>query len=80
MKCVAKIMAMMGTRTAVADLCVFGLAACDERGPGFVNVSVRRGSPMRDELECGCRANARARIVTLESTATTRPGKGKSLQ
>ena len=41
MKCVAKIMAMPGTRTAVADLCMFGLAACDERGPGFVNVSVR---------------------------------------
>ena len=31
---------------------------------------------MRDELECGCRASARARIVTLESTATTRPRKG----
>ena len=37
MKCVAKIIAMPGTRTAVADLCMFGLAACDERGPGFVN-------------------------------------------
>ena len=36
-----KIMAMPGTRTTVADLCMFGLAACDERGPGFVNVSVR---------------------------------------
>ena len=41
LKCVAKIMAMPGTRTTVADLCMFGLAACDERGPGFVNVSVR---------------------------------------
>ena len=41
MTCVAKIMAMPGTRTAVADLCMFGLAACDEGGPGFVNVSVR---------------------------------------
>ena len=40
MKCVAKIMAMPGTRTAVADLCMFGLAACDERGPWFVNVRV----------------------------------------
>ena len=37
----AKVMAMPGTKTAVADLCMFGLAACDEGGPGFVNVSVR---------------------------------------
>ena len=41
MQCVAKIMAMPGTRLAVADLCMFGLAACDDGGPGFVNVSVR---------------------------------------
>ena len=36
-----KIMAMPGTRAAVADLCMFGLAACDDGGPGFVNASVR---------------------------------------
>ena len=41
MKCVAKIMAIPGTRAAMADLCMFGLAACDEGGPGFVNASVR---------------------------------------
>ena len=41
MVCVTKIMAMRGTRTPVADLCMFGLAACDEGGPGFVNASVR---------------------------------------
>ena len=35
--CVAKIMATPGTRTIVADLCMFGLVACDEGGPGFVN-------------------------------------------
>ena len=35
MKCVAKIMAMPGTRTPAADLCMFGLAASD------VNASVR---------------------------------------
>ena len=29
MQCVAKIMAMPGTRTTVADVCMFGLAACD---------------------------------------------------
>ena len=36
MKCVATIMSMPGTRTVVADLCMFGLAACDDGGPGFV--------------------------------------------
>ena len=41
MKCVVKIMTMPGTRAAVADLCMFGLAACDNGGPGFVNASVR---------------------------------------
>ena len=41
MGCVLKIMAMLGTRSAVADLCMFGLAACDKGGPGFVNASVR---------------------------------------
>ena len=30
MKCMGKIMAMAGTRAAVADLCMFGLAACDD--------------------------------------------------
>ena len=41
MKCVVKIMAMPGTRAAIADLCMFGLAACGDGGPGFVNASVR---------------------------------------
>ena len=41
MRCMAKVMAMPGIRTAVTDLCTFGLAACDEGGPRFVNVSVR---------------------------------------
>ena len=36
-----RVTAMPGTTTLVADLCTFGLAACDERGPGFVNASVR---------------------------------------
>ena len=34
-------MAIPGTRTTVADPCMFGLAARDEGGPGFVNASVR---------------------------------------
>ena len=41
MKCVTKIMTMPGTRTTVADLCMFEMAACDEGGPGFVKASVR---------------------------------------
>ena len=35
MKCVMKIMAMPRTRMTVADLCMSGLAACDEGGPGI---------------------------------------------
>ena len=41
LRCVAMILAMPGTRTAVADLCMFGLVAGDEGGPGFVDASVR---------------------------------------
>ena len=41
MQCTVKIMAMPGTRAAVADLCMFGLVACDSGGLGFVNASVR---------------------------------------
>ena len=40
-KCVVKILAMPETRGVVADLCMFGLAACDDGPPGFVNASVR---------------------------------------
>ena len=36
-----KIMAVLGTRTAVADLCMFWLAARDEGGPEIVNASER---------------------------------------
>ena len=41
MKCGVKVMAMPGTRAAIAHLCMFGLAACDDGGAGFVNASVR---------------------------------------
>ena len=40
MKCVVKMKAMLETGAAVTDLCMFGLAACDDGGPGFVNASV----------------------------------------
>ena len=59
MKCVTKIMAMPGTRTLVADLCMSGLAACDEE------TQVYGRSSTRDNLECGCKMNAQARIDTL---------------
>ena len=67
MKCVTKIMAMPETRTAVADLCMFGLAASDEGGPGFVNVRVRTITNAR-RVGCGCKANARVRTDTLGVT------------
>ena len=42
MRCMTRIVAMQGRRrTLVVDLLTFGLAACDEGGPGFVNASVR---------------------------------------
>ena len=41
MKCVVKIMTTPGTRAAIADLCMFRLAAYGDGGPGFVNASVR---------------------------------------
>ena len=72
-KCVAKITAMPGTRTAVADLCMFGLAACDERGPGFVNASVR--SLTRDKLECGWEVYVQGRTDMLRPTRTTQSRK-----
>ena len=53
-----KVMAMLGIRTAVADPCMFGLAVCDEGGPGFVNGSVRtitnaRRVGVRLQNKCG---------------------------
>ena len=33
MMCVMKIMATPGARTIAADLCMFGLAVCDDGGP-----------------------------------------------
>ena len=56
MKCVVKILAMPGTRAAVADLCMFGLAACDDGGPGFVNASVRTITNAR---QVGVRLNSK---------------------
>ena len=48
MQLVTKVMVVPGTRAMVADLCMFGLAACDEGGPGFVNASVRTVTNARE--------------------------------
>ena len=67
----AKVMATPGTRTAVADLCMFGLAACDEGGPGFVNVSVRTITNARRvglRLQSKCRSMHRHAQVNADNT------------
>ena len=72
LQCVAKIMPMPGTRKTVADLCMFGLAAYDEAGPGFVNASVRTVTNARQR---GCEVTAQARIATLMSSRATQSRK-----
>ena len=71
MKCMVKIMAMPGTRAAVVDLCMFGLAACDDGGPGFVNASVRTATNARQvgvRLQCKCTGTHRHAQVDAEDT------------
>ena len=80
MKCVTKIMAMPGMRAIVADLCVFGLAACDEELSGFVNASVRTVTNARQvgvQLRRTCtgthrhvRVGANNTSVKMEQTGT----------
>ena len=71
MKCVEKVMAMSGTRAAVADLCMFGLAACDDGGPGSINASVRTITNARQvgvRLQSKCTGTHRhARVDAEES-------------
>ena len=83
MRCMAKVMAMPGTRTAVADLCMFGSAACDEEGPGFVNVSVRtitNARRVRVQLESKCRSMHRHAQVDADSTFENRERTGSWLR
>ena len=71
MKCVAKIMAMPGTRAVVADLCMFGMAACDDGGPGIVNVSVRTITNARQvgvRLRSKCTGTHRHARIDAEDT------------
>ena len=75
MKCVAKIMSMLGTRTAVADLCMFGLAACDEAGPGFVKASVRTVTNVR-QVGVRLRSKCAGTLRHARVDATTQSRKG----
>ena len=78
MKCVVKIMAMLGTRAAAADLCMFG-AACDDGGPGFVNASVRTMTNARQvgvRLQSKCNGMHRHARVDAEDTIGRREQTG----
>ena len=79
MKCVVKIMAMPETRAVVADLCMFGLAACDTGGPGFVNASVRTIANARQvgvRLQSKCTSTHRHAPVHAEDTIGRREQTG----
>ena len=70
-KCVVKILAMPETRAVVADLCMFGLAACDDGGPRFVNASVRtitNARPVGVRLQSTCNGTHRHVRVDAEDT------------
>ena len=71
MKCTVKIMAMPRTRASVAHLCMFGLVACDDGGPGFVNASVRTLTNARQvgvRLQSKCTGTQRHARVDAEDT------------
>ena len=71
MRCMAKVMAAPGIKTAVADLCMFGLVACDKGGPGFVSVSVRTITNARRvglRLQSKCRSRHRDAQVIADDT------------
>ena len=71
MRCMAKVMAMPGIRTAVADLCMFQLAACDEGGRVFVSVSMRTITNARRvgvRLQSKCASTHRHARVNADNT------------
>ena len=79
MKCVVKIMTMSWRRAAVADLCMFGLAACDDGGPGFVNASVRTTTHAQQvgvRLQSKCNGTHRHAQVDAEVTIRRREQTG----
>ena len=69
MEWVAKIIAMLGTKTKVAGLCMF-------RRTRICSTQVFGRSPTRDKLACGCEVNAQARIDTFVLTRATQSRKG----
>ena len=77
MKCVVKILAMPGTRAAIADSCTFGLAACDDEGPGFVQHERANDDPTRDKPGCGCPSKCTGTHRHARLTLTTQPREGE---
>ena len=78
MMCIVKIVAMPGTRAAAA-LCMSGLAACDDGGPGFVNASVRTITNARQvavRLQSKCNGTHRHARVDAEDTIGRRGANG----
>ena len=73
MKCLVKIMAMPGTRAAVADLCMGWLCVMTEDQDSSTRACERL--PTRDELEHDCRTSARVRDGTPGSTRMTQSRK-----
>ena len=60
MKCVAKIVAMPGTRTIVADLCMFAWLRVMKEDQDL-SMHVYGRSLTRDNSECGCEVNSSTR-------------------
>ena len=66
-------------RAAVADLRMFGVAACDDGGPGFVNASVRTIINVRqvgERLQSKCNGTHRHARVDAEDTIGRRERTG----
>ena len=55
----------------VLDLCMHGLIACDEEGPGLVNLSVAASSPLHGMRACERERNAWVNIDTCMLVRTT---------
>ena len=75
MKCVT-IMAMSGTRTTIAELCMHVMKEDQD-----LSTRAYGRSPTRAKLECGCKVNSQARIDTLVlvRTAQARNGTNRNM-
>ena len=75
MKCRVKIMAMPGTRAAVADLCMFGLAACDDGGHASVR-TITNARQVGVWLQSKCNSTRRRARVDAEDVIGKREQTG----